>query len=903
MDWKKTVSKLVKNGKEQSVKLDLDKGTIKYDGSKIKLWREIESITGDEELARAFLINRLVNDLDYSAELIEIERPYEAGRPKKITPRIDVILKDSAGNAFLFIEVKAPGKFESDKQYIEGQLYRLAALHKEDTAKEIKFLAYYTLEEQNGNLVDKAIIIDYAAYPNYQAWFDAGEPSIGNEIPKEYNQPKKELLTKGGKRDLTTKFTPEEIKALATNLHNVLWGGGGTGDTEVFSALVNVILAKIQDEYDRDDDEPYKFQLYQFGSELEKPEKLFERINELYRTALKEQLFIMDKVEDQYVINQQKFPLNKLVYCVGQLEKYSFVDGKSSLNGKDILGDFFEQIQREGFKQTKGQFFTPVNVVRFILYALELDSLAIKRLNEDRELPYIIDPSCGSATYLIETMKMITKELKYRRKNEIKSGRQVQQRFVELFTPDNHEHRWAKEYLYGIEHNFDLATASKVNMILHGDGSTNIFKKDGLKPFRFYDKPQAPNYLNISHPDALYSDKETNSKFDVVISNPPFSVNLDDETKRFLDGEFLFGKKKNSENLFIERYYQLLKDGGRLGVVLPESIFDTTENKYIRLFLYKYFYIRAVVSIPQVTFEPYTSTKTSLLFAQKKSSAEVQGWNTLWHKYSNEFGKLKTRVENYKKVFQKGEQQDKFPSIKGDTEKDVRLNLARFLKTTFTSDDNGLSLKELLEKYNDIIDDTTNIDKDIADIFGFVNATWVFGEVASQCDYPIFMAEAENVGYKRTKRGEKPQHNDLFDLEIAPNKLDLVEIEQRYLTEIKDVSDALIKANTQIVTLKGKDKKTKTSDKNAELLEAQIERFNSQLSALRNEWEAVGIGLDKYYDEKGVLLDEYQSRLDDDLLSLFSIERLLKYRSEFILIRKTEHSKIIDHIRNAGVWK
>jgi len=75
-----------------------------------------------------------------------------------------------------------------------------------------------------------------------------------------------------------------------------------------------------------------------------------------------------------------EFPVNKLIYTVGQLEKYSFVDGKNSLNGKDILGDFFEQIQREGFKQTKGQFFTPNNIVQFILYALELDNRAIKRL-------------------------------------------------------------------------------------------------------------------------------------------------------------------------------------------------------------------------------------------------------------------------------------------------------------------------------------------------------------------------------------------------------------------------------------------------------------------------------------------------------------------------------------------
>ena len=64
------------------------------------------------------------------------------------------------------------------------------------------------------------------------------------------------------------------------------------------------------------------------------------------------------------------------------------------------------------------------------------------------------------------------------------------------------------------------------------------------------------------------------------------------------------------------------------------------------------------------------------------------------------------------------------------------------------------------------------------EIFGHYNAWWVFGEVAKEMDidYDIFMAEAENVGYKRTKRGENPRPNDLFDIEYAPNNLDCSKI-------------------------------------------------------------------------------------------------------------------------------
>ena len=62
----------------------------------------------------------------------------------------------------------------------------------------------------------------------------------------------------------------------------------------------------------------------------------------------------------------------------------------------------------------------------------------------------------------------------------------------------------AKDYIYGVEHNFNLGTATKVNMILHGDGASNIFVKDGLLPFRYYEKETQPNLLNKSFEDESY---------------------------------------------------------------------------------------------------------------------------------------------------------------------------------------------------------------------------------------------------------------------------------------------------------------------------------------------------------------------------------------------------------------
>lgn len=911
-EWKELIEQNLQKQKNSVAKINIDKATVQY-SEKIKLNRVLKSLTGDEEIVRAFLIDRLVNELDYKPENIEIEKEYsvKAGHGK-LSPRIDILVKDEKGNPFFFIEAKAPDKYEKDKEEIEGQLFSLAQAEEKDFKTKVKYLVYYTADLQEEGILDKAIIIDFEKYRNYTDWENDGFISIATELTAGYGEPKKQPLIKGDeKHDLRTKINREEIEGLGRNLHNVLWGGGGTNDSEIFYSLVNIILAKIQDEYEKEDEQEYDFQIYQYGNHVESSEKVYDRINQLYKRALKEQLNVSEqqKIDDDNVINRNKFPLNKLIYTVQALESFSFLEGRSSLDGKDILGDFFESITRDGFKQNKGQFFTPTPIVNFLLYALQLDNLAIDRLNNDRELPLIIDPSAGSGTYLVEAMKLITKELKYKQKDKLKSSRQIKQRFEELFTPDYAENKWAREYLYGSEINFDLGTASKVNMILHGDGSTNIFVKDGLLPFRFYVKETSPNFLETSTAETLYNDKEVNAKFDVAISNPPFSVDLDTQTQREVKNAFVFGDKKNSENLFIERYYQLLKEGGRLGVVLPESVFDTTENKYIRLFLFKYFNVKAIVSLPQVTFEPFTSTKTSLLFAQKKTKKQVEDWNTLWNKYGNEWSLLKTRVTDYVKYFVKGDKLNKkwAKDVVEDIEKEnytnIRTNINRFIKDYITPEDEALEVKELLEKYSEEIDSISKFEKE-TDVFGFYNAWWVFGEVARELDYDIFMAEAENVGYKRTKRGENTMPNDLFDLEYAPYNLDTKEIIDTYEKQLKVLNDQLDESEKELKALEKKlaEKETKTLSDKIEKAKTDIETQKDKIENLEAEKTQVSEILETYY-ESDKLKSDHTERTDTELINHFKNGLLSRYKSDDIVLRTSELQTILDNIRKEVIWE
>ena len=112
----------------------------------------------------------------------------------------------------------------------------------------------------------------------------------------------------------------------------------------------------------------------------------------------------------------------------------------------------------------------------------------------------------------------------------------------------------------------------------------------------------------------------------------------------------------------------------------------------------------------------------------------------------------------------------------------------------------SLPIRDLLLKYKVEIEDTGEFDKDLSDQFGFYNTWWVFGEVSQNLSYEIFIAEALNVGYKRTKRGEKIMPNDLYDEEGSPLFIDKVgildgydETIQIYETLMKELESNLTK--------------------------------------------------------------------------------------------------------------
>ena len=649
MDTKRELSKIIKelDPKNEIVKIDLSNNKIEYNEDLIKLHESVTDLT-NEEIVRAYIIVKLIKKLSYSKKYcVELEKRYTIGRPPKEGAKVDVFINKN-GDPFMIFELKALEEYEKEMDgAIKEQLFKVAPGF--DVKKNtLKYLIYYTVYiSEDREITEKIVTIDYKKYKTYEDWEDASKPNL-MAIPKDYGIVKKPVFIKKGKPDLRTDVTKDELDRIRWNIHNILWAGGKY-HIELFFNLMGILLAKIYDEKETEDGKAYQFQVFYRDGEPQEPEEVAETINKLYKKALKEYLGYSEK--ELKKVRDIVFDAPKVKYVVEILQGISL-----TTNRYDILGDFFEKIVRTEFKQSKGQYLTHTNLVNFIIGALEIENLALHLINEEKRLPYINDPACGSGTFLIESMKLIT-QYTLQNQDQLKKSRSVKE-FVEMMFPPARRNAWANWYTYGIEINTDLATATKVNMVGHGDGSANIEAKDALIDFEEYTK----DLLQVKKTSEIYP-KPVNEQFDVVISNPPFSVTIDRDTAKNLPKIFIWGeqikkqldkakKKKevSTETLFIERWYQLLKPKGRLGVVLPESVFDTTTNRYVRLFLYKYFWIKAIVSLPDLAFQPYTPTKTSLLFAQKKTPEEVKEWDELWRKYQKEYKNLRKRIDELLRV-------------------------------------------------------------------------------------------------------------------------------------------------------------------------------------------------------------------------------------------------------------
>jgi type I restriction enzyme M protein len=186
---------------------DLATGKLAYSG--ITQGRVIKSIDGDEEVVRAFVLTELVNKCGYLPERIEIEHEYTAGRPHTITSRIDIVVRDSNGDAFLFIEAKAPDEYARiDKDQVIGeQLFKLAGMERQE-GHSVKYLVLYATSEVGDKVIDECIIIDNEKYQTFESWVEGDRESV-NELPVRYGKAQKRQVQEMVKMFLNLSAIPK----------------------------------------------------------------------------------------------------------------------------------------------------------------------------------------------------------------------------------------------------------------------------------------------------------------------------------------------------------------------------------------------------------------------------------------------------------------------------------------------------------------------------------------------------------------------------------------------------------------------------------------------------------------------------------------------------------------------
>ncbi|MFX0187646.1 MAG: N-6 DNA methylase [Candidatus Hodarchaeota archaeon] len=335
--------------------------------------------------------------------------------------------------------------------------------------------------------------------------------------------------------------------------------------------IINLLLCKLVDEISKSPEDILEFCI----KDNETDQELLERI----------QAFFKKKVKDKYpdiIGDNENISLNKeLIHLiVKELQNISLLE-----SSKDILSDAFEIFVSKILKDEGGQFFTPPNVAKFMVNYLdpEIDSK-------------ILDPACGHGGFLLEA-----KDLMWAKIDSDKRRAEIISNF------------------YGIDRDLFLAKICNLYLDILSGGKSNIYCEDSL---------DNKNYR------AQAKQKIKNDSFDYVLTNPPFGAKIPINEKRILK-EYDLGhvwkdvynnkwkmqnrliKQQPPQVLFIERCVQLLKEGGKLGIVLPEGIFGNPSDRYIWEYLESKGKILGVVSLDQNTFQPYTCNKSSILFFQK----------------------------------------------------------------------------------------------------------------------------------------------------------------------------------------------------------------------------------------------------------------------------------------------
>jgi len=406
---------------------------------------------------------------------------------------------------------------------------------------------------------------------------------IFNEIP---NIPKfGERLEDIGKFNRKDLRPTHNLKTVFKAIRNHLAGNatGTTMDQTIAQQIINIIFCKIYDERFTKMEDKVTFRV---------------GVNEDNQTVSTRIKNLFAKVKSKYnevieVADEIKLDDTSIKYVVGELQSYCLIDTE-----RDVVADAFEVFIQYALKGGQGQFFTPRNIVKLMV------ELVKPQPNE-----IVIDPACGSGGFLVESMRYMWRILEEQAKDYGWSE----------IALEEEKKSCAIKYIKGIEKDSFLAKVTKAYMAILGDGKGGIFCEDALlKPSEW--KVATQQSIGLGH-------------FDVLLANPPFGKDIkvsgDEKLKQYKlaykwkieDGKFIktniLKKEEVIQIIYIERCLSLLSDGGRMGLIIPETYFHAPKTKYILQFLLKDNNVMWLVDLPHNTFRPYNNAKCVVIVLQK----------------------------------------------------------------------------------------------------------------------------------------------------------------------------------------------------------------------------------------------------------------------------------------------
>lgn len=580
----------------------------------------------------------------YRPEHIELERRWKLGHSRK-SGKADIYVTDSEGKKCLFIiECKTYGdEYRKELKNIDidgGQLFSYFA-----QARSAQWLILYasnftdkrsyitesicSKDDKNDELLakkDESIKLykdASEASDLFDVWCETyGKRYTGDIVFNDNTKPYDigiKPLTKNRLRDF------EEGDKIVNKFEEILRHNNVSDKENAFNRLVALFICKLVDEEEKEDNDIVDFQ-YKIGTDTY--ETLQERLQKLHQKGMEkymkeEIVYIPDEYAEKLImgytgqkrinmindlkktIKMLKFYTNNdfafkdvhneelflqngkiLVEVVQLFQEYRIV-GSEKLQ---LLGDLFENLLTKGFKQNEGQFFTPIPITRFIWNAIPTSE--IMNIDRNNLLPRVIDYACGAGHFLTEGY------------SRIKNG--LIECAPEMLECEN----WEEKVLFGVEKDYRLARVSKIELFMHGAGNGNIVFGDGLEEHE--DKGVVSN------------------TFDILVANPPYSVEAFKPHLKVKDDEFKILKYISNdgseiETLFVERISQLLKPNAVAAVILPDSIVrkDMYSFRAAREILLQNFEFKAIVRMESSTFGK-TGQPTVIMFLKKRDEPPKQ---------------------------------------------------------------------------------------------------------------------------------------------------------------------------------------------------------------------------------------------------------------------------------------